>query len=139
MAKKINGFLGKLRASLKRKLNPPILLEFDFEKVYPYKFWVSTWLKDSEYPEGFRYKLLSAKHEEDDGIQLIVLLEKPDGYKKIFVNALYETGKFGSVAQTFVEKLKATHKLTFEEYDLSNIKTLDEFGELAKKHGWQSW
>ena len=57
------------------------VVSLDFSSLFPHKFWVSTWSRDEQFPDGFRYMLLSVRQESAGLIQLIGLIEEEDGAK----------------------------------------------------------
>jgi hypothetical protein len=57
-------------------------LTFDFRRIFPHKAWIS-WAADDTYPAGFRYKLIAARHEDEESIELLIVLQQRDGSKQV--------------------------------------------------------
>ena len=114
------------------------LLSYDFEKVFPHKTWVSTWGSDSVYPLGFRYKVMSAHHVQDNSIELLILLQHRNGSKDVLKHYDVDPTAFDRVAATFVEGLAQQHGISFEEQDFRACRTPEAFESTAAKLGWLS-
>ena len=112
------------------------LLTFDFVDLFPFKFWISDWSSDNQYPDGFRYKLMSAHRESGDVIQFLVVLQQRSGDKEVLSNLDVNASVFDRVATKFVNGLAEKHGLTFEEQDFSSCRTLAAFDAEAARLGW---
>jgi hypothetical protein len=112
------------------------LLSFDFVDVFPHKFWVSDWSSDSQYPDGFRYKVLSARREPENVIQFLVVLQQRSGDKEILSSLDINASVFDRAASKFVNGLAKQHGLDFEEQDFSSCRTLEAFDAEAARMGW---
>jgi hypothetical protein len=112
------------------------LVTFDFVDLFPHKFWISDWSSDSQYPDGFRYKLLSTRRESVDVIQFLVVLQHRSGDKEVLSTIDVTASVFDRVAATFVDGLATQHGLDFEEQDFSSCRTLEAFDEEAAIVGW---
>ena len=112
------------------------LVSFDFVDVFPHKFWISDWSSDSQYPGGFRYKLLSARHERADVIQFLIVLQHRSGDKEVLKTLDVNASVFDPVAAIFVDGLAKRHGLDFEEQDFSSCRTLEAFDDEAALAGW---
>jgi hypothetical protein len=110
---------------------------FDFTNYFPYKFWVSSWSKDEQYPNGFRYKLLSVRSESDDLVELVILLEESTGEKQELSRLDVSHSAFEKVAKTFIDGLKDEYALQFDFLDASHIVTAQEFEQAAISAGWR--
>ena len=114
------------------------MLDLDFERVFPHKFWISTWARDESYPKGFRYKLLSARHEPGGPIELVILLEEPDGSKTEVKRYDVDREELDQVARTFTEGFTESYSVQFELHDFSSITEPGEFERAAEQAGWHS-
>lgn len=112
------------------------LVSFDFIQSFPHKTWISTWSSDESYPGGFRYKLISARHENLAEVELIVLLQQRNGEKEVLKHLDIALSSFESIANTFLEGLAEEHGLAFEVQDFSACRTSESFEGLAKQFGW---
>lgn len=112
---------------------------FDFTSRFPHKFWVSSWAKDEQYPEGFRYKLLSVRPEPNGLIELVVLVEQTSGDKSEMTRLDISPSAFNRTAATFTAGLAEEYNLDFEELDLSSVRTEQHFREVVISAGWQEW
>jgi hypothetical protein len=112
------------------------LLSYDFENVFPHKTWVSTWATDASYPEGFRYKVMSANHVIEQSIELLILLQHRNGSKEVLKHYDVEPSAFDGVAATFVDGLAETHGITFEEQDFRGCQSPEQFESVAARFGW---
>ena len=112
------------------------LLDCDFVDLFPHKFWISDWSSDSQYPEGFRYKLMSARREPGDIIQFLVVLEQRSGDKEVLSDLNVNALVFDRVATKFVDGLAEKHGLDFEKQDFSSCRTLAAFDAEAARLGW---
>ena len=111
------------------------IVTYDFATTFPYFTWVSSWSRDSEYPNGFRYKIF-ATHDGKGHAEMVLVLEHGDGLKK-------EMKRFGGdekavlqAIRTFVEGLSSEYGLEFDEFDLSSVASFEEFEAKAAEFGW---
>jgi hypothetical protein len=118
---------------------PQGIISIDFNETFPYKFWISTWSKDESYPLGFRYKLLSVRNTNDDFVELVIVLEEPDGYKTEMKRMDIEISAFDDFAGGFVRGFEETYGIEFQLQDFSQVKAKEEFDALSKKMTWHPW
>jgi hypothetical protein len=116
----------------------PALLSFDFARSFPHKVWISDWRTDESYPAGFRYKLLSARHEDLEEIELIILIEHRDGDKEVLKHLDIAAKSFERIVETFISGLAEEHNLNFQAQDFSGCRSVDSFEAAAKNSGWKS-
>lgn len=114
------------------------LLSYDFEDVFPHKTWVSNWVSDASYPNGFRYKVMSALHEQARSLELIIVLQHRDGAKEVLKHYDVDFSAFDKVASTFVDGLSEQHGISFEEQDFRQCRTAEQFESMAASFGWLS-
>jgi hypothetical protein len=114
------------------------LLKLDFVELFPHKFWISSWSSDSQYPAGFRYKLMSTRREPDNVVHFLVVLEQRNGDKEVLSSLDINAPVFDRVAAKFVDGLAAKYALDFEEQDFSSCRTLAEFDKEVARKGWTS-
>lgn len=116
------------------------LLNLDFETWFPHKFWVSTWSKDNTYPNGYRYKMLSARNEKEQAIQMVILVEETNGNKTVLLDDLMSPVEyFEYMSQTMLKGLETSFHIQFDEgLGLSDVRTSDEFDRRTDAAGWYS-
>jgi len=112
------------------------IVSIDFTSLFPYVFWVSSWSADDQYPDGFRYKLLSVRPEPAGHIQLVVVLEETDGSKHELSRLDVSPSAFGRTANTFVEGLSEEYGIAFTAIDLSSVFDQSEFERRVIAAGW---
>jgi hypothetical protein len=105
---------------------------------FPHKYWVSSWSKDEQYPEGFRYKLLSVRPEPDGLIELLVVLEDASGAKSEMTRLDVSPSALDRTAATFTEGLSDAYGIEFTEFDLTKVRSEREFERRVKESGWDS-
>jgi hypothetical protein len=105
----------------------PGILKLDFTRFFPYKFWISDWGADSTYPDGFRYKLLSARDEKDGTIEVVLLLQAKCGAKQEMHGAEVKLDGFDEYVGVFVDGLVSEYGIEFEEQDFSRVRSAEEF------------
>lgn len=114
------------------------VVSIDFATRFPHKFWVSSWSKDEQYPEGFRYKLLSVRPKPDGLIELVVLLEDASGAKSEMSRLDVSPSALDRTAATFTDGLSEEHNIEFTELDLTKTRTASEFERRVKAAGWHT-
>ena len=119
--------------------DPNPLLVLDFKTRFPHKFWVSSWASDQSYPDGFRYKLLSARDEAADTVELVLVLEEPGALKTEMSRLSSSLEAFDRVASTFVNGLSESYLLEFSLLDLTTVRSPEEFERTAAESGWREW
>jgi hypothetical protein len=115
------------------------VVSIDFTSRFPHKFWVSSWAHDEQYPNGFRYKLLSVRPEPEGLIELVVLLEQTSGEKTELSRLDISPSAFNRTAAIFANGLADSYGLEFEELDLQGVRTEQHFNEATAAAGWQEW
>jgi hypothetical protein len=118
---------------------PQGIISIDFRETFPHKFWISTWSKDESYPMGFRYKLLSIRNSSNHFVELVIVLEEPDGYKTEMKRMDIEISAFDDFAWGFVRRVEETYGIKFQLQDFSQVKTKEEFDTLSNKMTWHPW
>jgi hypothetical protein len=120
-------------------LEPSAFIKLDFVRFFPQKIWVSDWGRDATYPDGFRYKILSVRDEKKGVVELVLLLEQDDGSKeemhRVQLKPVKQVDKY---ARTFLDGLEEEHGIEFEEQDLSDVRTEEEFERAIAQYGWSS-
>ena len=114
------------------------LLSYDFANVFPHKTWVSTWGSDASYPDGFRYKVMAARHVRQESIELLIVLQHRDGSKEVLKHYDIQPSAFDRVAGTFVDGLAKQHGISFEEQDFRDCLSPEQFESAAARFGWLS-
>ena len=114
------------------------LVTIDFRTRFPHKYWVSSWSKDDQYPQGFRYKLLSVRPEPDGLIELVVVLEDASGAKTEMSRLDVSPSALDRTAATFTDGLGEEYDIDFTELDLTMVRSEREFERRVKEAGWES-
>ena len=112
-------------------------VKLDFVRLFPHKTWVSSWSKDSQYPDGFRYKLFTIRHAEEKRFEMVLVLETSEGDKEEMERLILSPSAVERTCQIFTNGLAEEHEIDFEEQDFSDVSTLDEYEKRAKMFGWK--
>lgn len=112
------------------------IVNFDFQNVFPYKFWISNWLTDESYPAAVCYKILSVRDEPSNRAQVVLVRSFRDGAKEILHRAEVPFSEVESASQILTGGLKEKLNLNFEEQDFQTARTLSDFNRIASRHGW---
>ena len=110
-------------------------VRLDFIHTFPHVFYVSSIGRDEASPDGFRYKVLTVRREPDMIVELILLRESLDGTKTKVAHMQAPLHKFGAT-DDMVRQLGQDTSVTFERFDLSALRTFDEFKARAIEIGW---
>lgn len=119
--------------------DPQPLVSLDFERFFPYKFWVSDWKKDEEYPAGFRYKLLSVRDEQENQIELVTVMEEPGEIKTERDRSTFPPEAFEKFIPSYLAKLKETFGIEFALTDVSDIRSVEDWQGVSKGEGFRPW
>jgi hypothetical protein len=114
----------------------PGYVNFDFETWFPHLFWISDWKHDEEYPSGFRYKVLSARDELHDRVEVSVILEQRNGTQSEVARVGGPLSGARGVSAHWTGGLARRFGVSFEEQDFSNVRSQREFDVAAELHGW---
>jgi hypothetical protein len=114
----------------------PGFLKLDFVRFFPHKFWISDWGEDATYPDGFRYKILSARDEKQRTAELVLLLEQRGGGKQEMHRVQVKLDALDGYAPVFWHGLEEEHGIEFEEQDFSGVRTAEEFDRAVTEYGW---
>jgi hypothetical protein len=120
----------------KEEPEPEGFLELDFERTFPHVFWTSSWCTDDEYPNGFRYNVLSIRIEPAGHFEVVLLHETREGGKTEMKHWSLPAASFGASAE-IIGMLEEEFGVTFERVDMSQVRTCEEFEARAKQMGWQ--
>jgi hypothetical protein len=112
------------------------LLAFDFTDVFPAKMWVSHWTTDGQYPDGYRYKIMSALHAAENVVELLVVLEQRSGDKEVLEQLTIRPPAVDRIGRHFADGLKQKLALDFEEQDFTQCRTAEAFDVAARRYGW---
>jgi hypothetical protein len=110
----------------------------DFKDIFPWKVWVSSEGHDAEYPSGFRYKLLSVRSGDSRTVEFVLVRELADGNKIIAIHAKGPLAGFDAAAAKLLDNFTQRFKITFQQFDLSDVHTFTEFQARASDLGWDS-
>ena len=112
------------------------IINFDFQTIYPPKFWISNWASDTTYPKGYCYKILSVRNSANARAEIVVLRTYHDGTKEELHRADVSISEVENASSIFVSGLSQRFSLDFEEQDYTHARTLEEFKQLTSEHGW---
>ncbi len=115
------------------------LVTYDFVTRFPHVGWISNWSSDDQYPNGFRYKVLTVRHEPECKIEVVLVMAETGGNKIERLRFDVAADAFDKNVRSLVTKLAARFKIEFEEDDLSDVRTADEFERRTKELGWRDW
>jgi hypothetical protein len=121
----------------KEKTEPEGFVRLDFTRTFPHVFWVSGIGYDDRSPEGFRYKVLTMRREPEMLIELILLRESVNGAKTQLAHMQAPIDKFGTT-DDMVRQLGQDKSVSFERFDLTDIRTFDEFRAKSIEIGWEA-
>jgi len=110
----------------------------DFRQWFPWLVWVSTEGHDAEYPDGFRYKVLSERDADSKLVDFVLMRQLHDGSKIIAIHAKGPLDKFDQTASEMVDHLGKKLGVTFQRFDLRDVKTFEEMRDRAKSFGWDA-
>jgi hypothetical protein len=108
----------------------------DFKDTFPWKVWVSSEGHDAEYPSGFRYKLLSVRSGDSQIVEFVLIREIPPDTKIIALHAKGPLAAFDKAAAKLLDNYARMFKITFQQFDLSDVHNFAEFQSRASQLGW---
>jgi hypothetical protein len=108
---------------------------FDFTHTFPHVFWLSSVGREEQSLVEFRYKVLTFRHEPDMTIELILVRELLDGTKTKVAHIQGPLDKFAAIEDR-VQKFGQDASVSFERFDLSALRTFDDFKARAIEIGW---
>jgi hypothetical protein len=114
----------------------PGVVNFDYDRWFPHIFWVSQWASDDSYPNGYCYKLLSARDELSGCVEFAVILAERNGDKQELTRFSIPLAEARGAAQLWIDGLSKRFNLNFEEQDYSSIRTREAFNAQTQKYGW---
>jgi len=115
---------------------PDAFVRLDFARTFPHLLWISSISYDSEAPDGFRYKMFATRHEPEMIIELLLLRETADGRKRKVFHMQATIDKL-STADDVIREIERDKNVCFERFDLSEVRTFDEFRTRAIQIGWE--
>jgi hypothetical protein len=110
----------------------------DFKQWFPWLVWVSSEGHDAEYPDGFIYKVLSERDADSKLVDFVLVRQLHDGSKIVAIHAKGPLDKFDATASAMVEHLGKPLGITFQRFDLRDVKTLEDLRERARSFGWDA-
>ena len=114
-----------------------VLPAIDFKAYFPYLVWASSEGHDSEFPAGFRYKFLSERNADSTTVEFALVRELADGTKTIALRGHGALAGFDKTGQDVVDKLGRSLGVTFERFDLREVRDFEEFKEKSREFGWE--
>ena len=116
---------------------PEAYVRLDFTSTFPHVIWVSTVSYDGESPDGFRYKMFATRHEPGMMIELLLLRETLGGPKRKVLHMQAPADKLGAVDDV-IREIERDKNVCFERFDLSDVRTFEEFRTRAIQAGWEA-
>jgi len=116
---------------------PDAFVELDFARTFPHAFWVSSVCYDGEAPDGFRFKMYATRREPEMFIELLLLRERANAFKRKVFHKRAPLDRFAATGEV-LEQIERDKNVIFERYDLSQIRTLDDFRAVAIELGWET-
>ncbi len=111
------------------------LLHFDFFHVFPAFWWGSTRNHDREYPQGFSYRILSARHEPSGHYECVFIRDLGDRGKVIMNRTTLPKEEFPAKIDALVKQWEPRFNVQFLRRDLSNARSPEEFKRLMTGGG----
>jgi hypothetical protein len=115
-----------------------VLPVIDFESYFPWLVWISSEGHDSEYPSGFRYKLISIRTADSSTIEFALVRQLTDGTKIIAIHAKGPLSKFDESSARVLETMSRSVNVTFQRFDLRDVKDLASLNDKIREYGWDS-
>ena len=115
------------------------IVKFNFKNTFPHKYWLSDWTKDKSYPNGFRYKILTSRNEDDSWVEFVVVMEEPGGAKTVRERMEIKLESFDQTAKDLIAIIEEELSIKFEEQDYSHIRNWKEFEKATNEAGWHEW
>jgi hypothetical protein len=110
--------------------------QLDFVRTFPHLFWTSGWGHDQEFPNGFRYKVLSVREEPSGDFQIALIRELRDGTKEEMQRFSAPHDKFAA-SEDLIRMLEQDLAIKFDRVDLSAVRTFEEFQAKSRAIGWE--
>src|SRR6266404_5541448 len=105
------------------------IIHFDFVSVFPAVSWASEEGYDAEYPAGFSYKVLSARHEPSGDYECVVVRQVSDGSKTILRRFMVPKDQFPAVEE-LVRSYEEAFSVRFDRREFLQARTAEEFKSL---------
>ena len=106
------------------------IIHFDFVHSFPHVSWASETGRDAEYPTGFSYKLLSARHEPGGNLECVVVRLLADGSKTILKRFMVPQDQFGLMEAELIPTYESVFSVKFTRMDFSQARTPEEMVKL---------
>lgn len=106
------------------------ILHLDFRSFFPAISWVSDVGNDAEFPTGFAYRVLSARHEPSGDFECVVVRQVADGSKTILQRFVLPKNEFPAGIDALVGEYETLFSVRFARRDLSQARTPEEFNRL---------
>lgn len=136
----VGALLATALATLPSQADTPasVLPAVDFESYFPWLVWISSEGHDSEYPSGFRYKLISVRTADSSVVEFVLVRELSDGTKVIALHAKGPLAKFDESSARLLETMGRSVNVTFQKFDLRGVRDLAGLNDKIREFGWES-
>src|SRR5262245_15884617 len=111
------------------------LVHLDFQETFPHVFWTSPWVADPGSHSDHRYKLLTVRHKTALKVQAVLLEEWRDGTKRIIQRFEGPLAVFD--AQDLARNLEQWFNVRFDQVDMREVTTFEEFDVRSREIGWE--
>jgi hypothetical protein len=105
------------------------IMHFDFLSVFPAVSWASETGYDTEYPAGFSYKVMSARHEPSGDFECVVVRQVSDGSKTILRRFMVPKDQF-SMVEELVRHYEELFSIRFNRREFLQARTPEDFNRL---------
>jgi len=114
------------------------ILHFDFASVFPAISWVSSIGYDDEYPSGFYYKILTARHHPSNQYECAFVRELPGKGKYILSRRFFGLDEFPAVIENLIKKYEPEFSVKFMRVDFAQARTPEEFAQIQRESDSQT-
>jgi len=115
-----------------------VLPAIDFASHFPWLVWVSSEGHDSEYPSGFRYKLISVRTADSSTVEFALVRQLTDGTKIVAIHAKGPLSKFDESSTRLLETMSRSVNVTFQRFDLRDVRDLAGLNNKIREYGWDA-
>jgi hypothetical protein len=113
------------------------VVNFDFDRFFPHKFWISREFSTEEFKKKFCYKILSVRDKLTDKVELVLIRAFDGGEKEELTRIVFPMNLFEGAAKSLVTDFSERLNASFQEQDYTRATTLIEFKKLTERYGWE--